>query len=437
MNEYYLEPKYIIAGPNCNKLIRNGAILIENSEIIAVGKSAEVKSLISGHDKIERNNHIAIPSFINAHTHLPETLLRGICDNEKLLTWLNDYIWPFEMRMNSEDAYYGALLGCLELIESGISGFIDQYFYAESIEKAAREANIRALLCPSVFDNTPESGSLENTWKHVSNLVRRKASGKHQLVKYGIGPHAPYTVPEEYLLQIADLASEYNIPIHIHLNETKKEVEDAKNQFQMSPIQYMQSIGLTDLKILGAHCVHTDERDMSIMNENDFTVLHNPQSNLKMSAGIAPIYKYLDLGIDVAIGTDGNASNNDLGMLEEISTAAMLQKYLANDPKVIKNSQILTVGSIQGMKALGEPSSGISKDSIADITLLSFERSHSWPQNNPLSNVIYSSLSSDVTDLFVNGNFIYENRKHKTLDKNEIIERCSKISERILTEMGK
>ncbi|TET75714.1 MAG: hypothetical protein E3J43_07905 [Candidatus Heimdallarchaeota archaeon] len=141
--------------------------------------------------------------------------------------------------------------------------------------------------------------------------------------------------------------------------------------------------------------------------------------------------------MDVAIGTDGNASNNDLGMLEEISTAAMLQKYLANDPKVIRNSQILTVGTIQGMKALGEPSSGISKGSVADITLLSFERSHSWPQNNPLSNVIYSSLSSDVTDLFVNGNFIYENRKHKTLDKNEIIEKCSKISERILTEMGK
>ncbi|MCE7740614.1 MAG: amidohydrolase family protein, partial [Candidatus Heimdallarchaeota archaeon] len=131
MNEYYIELKYIIAGPNCNKLIKNGAILVENSEIIAVGKSAEVKGLISGHDKIERNNHIAIPSFINAHTHLPETLLRGICDNEKLLTWLNDYVWPFEMRMSSEDAYYGALLGCLELIESGISGFIDQYFYAE------------------------------------------------------------------------------------------------------------------------------------------------------------------------------------------------------------------------------------------------------------------------------------------------------------------
>ncbi len=437
MNEYFLETKYIISGSKCDKLIRDGAILVENDKIVDVGKSKDIKKLISGHDKIERNNHIAIPSFINAHTHLPETLLRGICDNETLMTWLNEFIWPFEMKMSSDDAYYGALLGCLELIESGVSGFIDQYFYAESIEKAAKEANIRALLCPSVFDNTPESGSLENTWKHVSNLVKRKTSSDNDLVKYGIGPHAPYTVPKEYLLQIADVASKLDIPIHIHLNETKQELKDAKEQFRMSPIQYVHDLGLTDLRILGAHCVHTDDKDMSIMKSCDFTVLHNPQSNLKMANGIAPIYKYLDLGIKVAVGTDGNASNNDLGMLEEISTAALLQKYLANDPKIINNSQILSIGTIHGMKALGETSSGISKDSVADITLLSYERSHSWPQNNPLSNVIYSSLSSDVSDLFVNGNLIYENRKHKTLDKISIIEKCSEISERILSEMAK
>ena len=437
MNEYYLETKYLISGSKCDKLIRDGAVLIENNEIIDVGKSNDVKKLISGHDKIERKNHIAIPSLINSHTHLPETLLRGICDNQTLMTWLNDFIWPFEMKMSAEDAYYGALLGCLELIESGISGFIDQYFFAESIERAAKEANIRALLCPSVFDNTPESGSLENTWKHVSNLVKRKTSNPNSLVKYGIGPHAPYTVPEEYLLQIAEVASKLNIPIHIHLNETKQEVRDSKKQFNMSPIQYVHSVGLTDLRILAAHCVHTDIQDMNIMKSFDFTVLHNPQSNLKMANGIAPIYKYLDLGIDVAIGTDGNASNNDLGMLEEISTAALLQRYLADDPKVISNSQILSIGSIQGMKALGEKTSGIKKGSVADITLLSYERSHSWPQNDPLSNVIYSSLSSDVSDLFANGKLIYENRQHNTLDKEMIIEKCTKVSERILSEMGK
>ena len=437
MNEVYICCKYIVSGSTCEKVIKNGGILIENGRIVSVGKEEEIKKLVSGHDKIVKDNHIAIPSLANSHTHLPETLLRGICDNEKLTVWLNDYIWPFEMKMTKEDAYYGALLGCLEMIESGTSGFIDQYFYAESIEKAAQEAKIRALLCPSLFDNTPESGSLENTWNHVSNLLHAKSSSKGGLVKFGIGPHAPYSVPEEYLYKVLDIASKHSLPIHIHLNETKKEVDEAKNNFKMSPIEYIHKLGLTREKVLGAHCVHTSEEDQRIMRITDFTVLHNPQSNLKMTSGIAPVHQYLEMGIDVAVGTDGNASNNDLGMLEELTTTAMLQKYLTNDPKVLNNSQALMLGTVNGMKALGVKSSGISDNSVADITLLSFDKSHSWPQNEPLSNVIYSSSSSDVSDLIVNGEFVYENRKHLTLDKEHILEKCSSISERILTEMAK
>ena len=173
------------------------------------------------------------------------------------------------------------------------------------------------------------------------------------------------------------------------------------------------------------------------MRESNITVLHNPQSNLKMTSGIAPIYQYLDLGIDVAVGTDGNASNNDLGMIEELTTTAMLQKYLANDPKVMKNAEVLKLGTINGMKALGVETKGISENSIADISILSLEKSHWWPQNNPLSNIIYSSSSSDVTDMIVNGRFVYMDREHQLLDKEKIIEKCSSIAFKILTEMGK
>ncbi len=437
MSELFLECKYIVAGRNCDKLIKDGAILVEDGKIISVGKLEVVKKLKSGHDKLERNNHIAIPSFVNAHTHLPETLLRGICDNEKLMTWLNDFIWPFEMRLSAEDAYYGALLGCLELIESGVSGFIDQYFYAESIEKAAIDAKIRALLCPSVFDNTPESGSIENTWKHVSNLVKRKASSDLGIVQYGIGPHAPYTVPKEYLLKIKELASTYNLPIHIHLSETKRETVESQKKYGMSPIEYIHNLDLTKERILGAHCVDTTENDWKIMQSTNFQVLHNPQSNLKMSSGIAPIYKYLELGINIAIGTDGNASNNDLGMIEELNTAAILQKYLANDPKVLNNEQTLSLGTVEGMKALGIKSDGLSDNSVADIAVLSLDKSHAWPQNNPVSNVLYSSSSSDVNDLVVNGNLIYSDKEHLYLDKQDILENCSSIAHRILTEIAK
>lgn len=436
MSDIFIRCKYIISGSRCDKLIRDGAILIEENRIVAVGKEKDIKNLLSGHDKIERFNHIAIPSLINSHTHLPETLLRGICDNQKLMVWLNEYIWPFETKMSAEDAYYGALLGCLESIESGVGGFIDQYFYAESIEKAAKEANIRALLCPSIFDNTPESGSLEKTWDHVSSLIRTKCNNKG-LVKYGIGPHAPYTVPKEFLLKILDLALEFSLPIHIHLNETKREVDEAKENFGMSPIEYMQHLSITKAKILGAHCVHTSPKEWQIMKEAQITVLHNPQSNLKMTSGIAPVYQYLDQGIDVVVGTDGNASNNDLGMLEELATTAMLQKYLSNDPEVLDNPKVLTLGTVNGLKTMGLDSTGISNNSIADLTVLSLDKSHSWPQNDPLSNVIYSSSSSDVNDLIVNGNFVYCEKKHLTLDKWKIIEKCTEISQRILNEIGK
>ena len=308
---------------------------------------------------------------------------------------------------------------------------------SESIEKAIKESRIRALLCPSIFDNTPESGSLENTWKDVSNLLNKKGSSKKDNIRYGVGPHAPYTVPKEYLFKILELSSKFSLPIHIHLNETKQEVEENEAKFGMSPIEYIHGLGLTQEKILGAHCVHTTKKDQEIMKKTDFTVLHNPQSNLKMTSGIAPVFKYVQQGIKVAVGTDGNASNNDLAMIEELSTTAMLQKYLSNDPKVMQNALVLYLGTISGLKTIGVESSGISKESVADITLLGLDRSHSWPQNDPLSNVIYSSSSSDVTDLIVDGNIIYQNGKHLTLSKEKIIEKCSSISSRILTEIAK
>jgi 5-methylthioadenosine/S-adenosylhomocysteine deaminase len=213
-------------------------------------------------------------------------------------------------------------------------------------------------------------------------------------------------------MKVLDLASKYSLPIHIHLNETKREVDEAKEKFGMSPIEYMKHLGLTEAKILGAHCVHTSQEEWKIMKDADITVLHNPQSNLKMTSGIAPVYQYLEQGIEVVVGTDGNASNNDLGMLEELTTTAMLQKYLASDPRVLNNSTVLSLGSISGLRVMDVDSTGISNDSVADVTLLSLDKSHSWPQNDPISNVVYSSSSSDVSDLIVNGDFVYQDKNH-------------------------
>ncbi|MHA1686880.1 MAG: amidohydrolase [Candidatus Heimdallarchaeaceae archaeon] len=436
MAELYIHCKYAITGKNCDRLIKDAGILVEDEKIIEVGKHKRIKKQISGHDKIERDNHIAIPILVNAHTHLPETLLRGICDNEKLEKWLYEYVWPFEMKLSAQDAYYGALLGCLELIESGIGGFIDQYFYVEQIKNAVEKAKIHALLCPSIFNNTPEDGSIENTWKNVKNRIQKEMGrNKDSLIKWGIGPHAPYTVPKDYLIEIKEFAVEKNIPIHIHLCETEIEVFNAKKEFGMTPIEYIDSLGLTEAKILGAHCVHTTKHEQEIMRKKNFIVLHNPQSNLKLASGIAPIAEYLRKNIKIAIGTDGNASNNDLGILEEITTMALLQKYKTNNPSAMPNSEIIKIASINGMNALGKKYAGIEKNSPASLTILTLENSHSWPQIDPISNIVFSSSSLDTNDVIVNGNIIYENKIHKTLNKEEIIYKCEKITQRIMNNL--
>jgi len=440
MSEVVIQCKYIISGEECNKIIKNGSIIIEDNKIIHVGKIDEMKKYVTGHDKIDRMNHVAIPAFINAHTHLPETLLRGICDSSKLIEWLYDYVWPFESHMTVEDAYYGASLGALELIESGVAGFIDQYFFVESIEKVVKESKLRALLCPSLFDGTPETGSIEDTWNHIKKFLHSRNNiikEKDSLLKYGIGPHAPYTVPKEYLLKVSEIAEKYNIPIHIHISETEKEVSDFRKQHQLTPLEYLENLSLLKNKILAAHCVYPSGRDYEIMKKYKVTVLHNPQSNLKLSSGIAPVFKYIEKNIDVVVGTDGNASNNNLDVLEEVRTAALLQKFLAKDPTVLQNYTALKIGTTAGSKIFGLEKAGIIENAIADITLFSLSGAHSWPQNDIISNVLYSASSGDVNDLIVNGNFLYLNREHQTLNKERIIEKSTKIAERILCEIRK
>lgn len=232
-------------------------------------------------------------------------------------------------------------------------------------------------------------------------------------------------------MEIKEFAIENELPIHIHLCETQTEVLNAKKQFGMTPIEYINSLGITEAKILGAHCIHTTKREQKIMSRKKFVVLHNPQSNLKLASGIAPIVEYIKNNIKVAIGTDGNASNNDLGIIEEMTTMSLLQKYKTNDPSVLPNSETIKIASINGMGALGEKYAGIDKNSLASLTILTLENSHSWPQINPISNIVFSSSSLDANDVIVKGEVIYENKKHKTLNKKEIVRRCEKITQKI------
>lgn len=421
--DIYIKNADVIPVVPRGKMMKDTGILIENGEIIRVDDSVRVAKDVAGHEVIDAKGHVVLPGLVNAHTHLPEALLRGICDDRPLEQWLWDHVWVMEARMTKKEAAAGARLGCLELIKNGVTGFIDQFYYANELAEAVRDSGIRALLCPSIFNDNAESGSIENCLKRACT-VANEWQDKHPRIRMGLGPHAPYTVDKDILLRVKAFADKLSVPIHIHISETRWELEQARANFGMSPVQYLESIGLLEARVLAAHCVHVDDKDIALMKTRNVHVLHNPTSNLKLSSGIAPVTKFLERGMNVAIGTDGNASNNNLDVIEEVRLAALLQKNLTDTPTVMPIEQAIELATLNGAKAMGmEHVSGtIENGKAADLIIVNRTGVHMVPQHNILSNLIYSSNPADIRTLIVDGELVMEERKVLTLDEEKVIE---------------
>ena len=420
-------------------VVKDASILIENGVIREISKSPFRQKSTKG-EKIDAKDSLVLPGLVNAHTHLPETLERGVCDDATLDDWLWNHIWVMESRMGKKEAYAGAMLGCVEMIKCGTTSFIDQFYYAEELFDAVNKSGLRALLCPSVFDNCVESKTIERAFERAKEVISEK-QGKSRRINWGIGPHAPYTVEKDMLLRIAEFADERNLPVHIHLQESLWEMEKAKKEFGMSPIKYLEKIGFfsdknhqNKRKILGAHCVFVDNEDMEIMRKNELSVLHNPRCNLKLANGIAPVSDMLEKGINVAIGTDGCASNNNLFILEDLLIATILQKYLKSDPRVMPIEEAIELATINGARAIGlENEIGcIEEGKKADVIIVDMKGAHANPKHNILSNLIYASSSHDVNTTIVDGKILMHERKLRELDEQKVIDMARKASEVLL-----
>ena len=424
MEDILIRDAAVIPVRPADTVLKEHSILIREGRIAALGPIDEIKRNHSLRDAevIDGRNKLALPGLINGHTHLPETLLRGICDDEMLEKWLWDNVWVWEGRMKPREAKAGSMLGCLELIKNGVTGFIDQFYYANEIAEAVVDSGIRGLLCPSVFDNNAEAGSIDNCFKRACQVVDQW-HGKHDRVKWGMGPHAPYTVAEEMLLKIKDFGHDRRLPIHIHMQETQWEMDEAQKNFGKTPFQYLGDIGLLSEPILAAHCVVSTPADRKIMAEADVHVLHNPTSNLKLSSGIAPVNDYLDAGINVCVGTDGNGSNNDLDMLSEIQFAALLQKYSTGKPTAMPLARTLDTATINGARAMGmEGEIGtLEVGKLADIVIMDCSGVNMNPQHNLLSNLIYSSSSRDIETVLVGGEIVMRDHAVLTMDEALVI----------------
>jgi len=412
----------IYTADNDNKVIKNGYIIINNGIIEKINKMKEIQQENKKQfDKIiDAEDKVAIPGLINTHTHSSMTLLRGYADDLPLKEWLEKKIWPFESRLRKDDFYWGTKLAILEMIKTGTTTFSDMYFSMDEIAKAVKETGIRAVLSEGLIEENDGEKGLQNSIRFAKEW-NNKANGR---IKTMLAPHSPYTCSREYLKRIVNKADEIGVPIHTHLAETENEVKITKEKYGKSPTKFLEDVNFFSVPILAAHCIYLDESDMEILAENNVGVAHNPLSNMKLGSGIANITKLIDKGINVGLGTDGVASNNNLDLFEEAKIAAYLQKVDKKDPSLINTNDLLKMLTINGAKVLGIDNLGKLKEKyIADLVLLDINKSsYFYPHHNNLSNIFYSSNSNSVNTVIIDGKVVLEDGNLLTMEENKVFQ---------------
>lgn len=392
-------------------------IAIDNDKIYQVGKideSWKPDQIIDCTDKI------ALPGFVNTHTHAAMTLLRSYADDMKLMDWLGNKIWPIEAKMKRKDIYWGSMLAITEMIKTGTTTFADMYADMEQVAEAVAETGIRAVLSRGIIGINPNGETALGENIALFNNYNNTADGRITVM---FGPHAPYTCPPDFLKKVIAAAKECQAEVHMHLSETAGEVADCFKQYGKSPIALMEETGLFECGVLAAHCVHVSAEDIAIMKKHNVRVAHNPISNMKLASGIAPVQQMLEQGICVGLGTDGTSSNNNLDMMEELRIVALLHKVNAMDPLVIPAKTAIELATTCGAQAVGlkDELGVISPGYKADIILLSMNDTRWYPRHNTASLVAYSANSSAVDTVIVNGKILLKDGKLTSIDEERVI----------------
>src|SRR5512133_2697059 len=390
-----------------------GAVAVRGDSIVAVGPESELLDKFTAEQIIDCAGKVLMPGLINAHTHVPMTLLRGLADDLRLDVWLMGYMMPVEREFVSpEFVRLGTQLACAEMIRSGVTCFADMYYFEEDVAKATAEAGMRAVCSQTVLKYpSPDAASYEESLAAARDFIQRWKG--HPLIVPSVAPHAPYTCTAEILHDTAALAIEFDVPLHTHLSETALEVENMRNEQGMPVIPYVKKQGLLDAKVLAAHCVHIDEGEMRTLKHAHAGVSHNPSSNLKLASGIAPVKRMLELGLNVGIGTDGPASNNDLDMFEEVRLTALLATGATGDPTALPAQVALQMATRLGANAMhiGDITGSLEPGKRADLILVNLSQLHNSPSfhrdlNARYAQIVYAAKSTDVSDVMINGQWV-------------------------------
>ncbi len=400
-----------------------GAVAVTGADIVAAGPVATLERDYSAAERFDLGNTVLMPGLINAHGHAPMTLLRGLADDLRLDVWLMGYMMPVERDfVNPRFCWLGTQLAAAEMIRGGTTTFMDMYYFEEAVADGAAQAGLRAVCAQSILKfPTPDAGSYDDALLRARDFVGRWVG--HPLIIPAVAPHAPYTVTPEILEGAVSLALEYDVPLHIHIAETAQEVEDHRKEYGMPPVPWLKKLGVFEAKTTAAHCVYLDEGEMYTFRNHNVGVAHNPSSNLKLASGIAPIARMLELGLNVGIGTDGPASNNDLDMFEELRLANMIAKVATLDPTTLPARQTIEMATIGGARAMHieHLTGSLEIGKRADLIAVRMDNIHHTPQfrrdpDNVYSRLVYASHAEDVLHVMVNGRWLMRDRQLLTVD---------------------
>ena len=438
--DYILSGGMVVTMNENMDIIENGAVVVNDDKITAVGTASEIKDTYEADEVIDCSGQYILPGLINAHTHASMTLLRGLSDDLRLDVWLMGYIMPTEREFVDADfVRLGAKLGCAEMIRGGTTTFADMYYFEADVAHAAAEVGVRGVLGESILKfPSPDAASYEESLSHARSFI--EAWKNHPLIVPAVAPHAPYSNTEETLERSMYLALEHDVPLIIHVAETQQEQDDNVREHGRTVFRWLKSIGVLNAKVLAAHCVAVNESEIKQMRKNDVRVAHCPSANLKLASGIAPVQQMLDEDIVVGIGTDGPASNNDLDMFEEMRLAALLAKVQRMNPTDFTAKQALLSATRMGAKALyiEDITGSLEVGKRADVIVVDADQIHSSPkfQLNPdavYSQIVYSCKSTDVAHTMVNGVWLMRDRELLTVDIDELLAEAQTFAGRVDT----
>ncbi|MCL7411410.1 MAG: amidohydrolase family protein [Methanosarcinaceae archaeon] len=431
MADIIIKNGYILTMDPAQEDINRGVVVIENGIITQVAESTDE----TADTAIDAKGGVVMPGLVNTHTHAGMTLFRGYADDLTLSDWLENHIWPAEAKLTENDLYIGTKLACLEMIRSGTTAFVDMYIHVDKVARAVEESGMRAALSYGMIDLGDETRA-ESELKEGKRFVKEWNGRADGRITTMYGPHAPNTCSREFLIKVKEQAKKDNAKIHIHVLETELELNQMKKQFGMCSVNMLDEIGFLDSNVVAAHCVWLSDGDMDILNERGVNVSHNPVSNMKLASGIAPVPKMLARGMNVSLGTDGCASNNNLNMFEEMKISALLHKIDTSDPTVMPARQVLKMATVNGARAMGINSGMLKVGCMADMIIVDMGKPHLTPLYDVPSHLVYSASGGDVRTTIVNGKVLMDDYKVLSMDEKHVIESANGASVNLISRVA-